>query len=87
MAMRNLPADIYALATGMRVWAYYIRQNPESWVWHLETVEMENRGWNDQNENCLLSNTYLSKMTTCKTRPLELQGVIQCMHASISQRL
>jgi len=29
---------------------------------HLETVEMEN--WNSQNENCLLSNTYLSKKCT-----------------------
>ena len=44
---------------------------------HLERVEMEN--WNGQNENCLLSNTYLSKKTTCKTRPIELQYAVQCM--------
>jgi len=36
---------------------------------------------NGQNENCLLSNTYLSKKTTCKARPLELRYTV---HVSIS---
>ena len=49
---------------------------------HLETVEMENR--NGQNENDLLFNTYFSKKTTCKSRPLELCHTV---HASISQKL
>ena len=47
----------------------------------------ETENWNGQNENCLLSNTYLSKKTTCKTRPIELATVNYTVHASISQKL
>ena len=47
---------------------------------HFETAEMEN--WNFQNENCLLCNTYLSKKTNCKTRPLELCHTVHTMQYS-----
>jgi len=51
---------------------------------HLETVEMENQNGklNCQNENCLLSNTYLPKKTNCKTRPLELCHTVHTMQYS-----
>jgi len=72
------------------IWEYacvhvcVVGRYPGSWCdsGHLETVEKwktETENWSDQTENFLLFNTYLSQKTTCKTRPLELQGVIQYM--------
>ena len=51
----------------------------KQWKWKTET-----ENWNDQNENCLLSNAYLSKKTTCTTRPPELRYTV---NFSISYRL